>query len=98
RRDTAEIIAVKQVGHAILTQGEHQLRRRRSGYIHKRGADATKISVTLIEREPIRRSPKIAKDRSGLQTNNGFATHPVALRVKGVPGNYKHVSSIAGNS
>ena len=49
QRDTAEIIAVKQVGHAIFAQREHQLRRRGPWHIDKCGADAADVSVALIE-------------------------------------------------
>jgi len=45
-------IAIKQVGHAIFAQREHQLRRRRSRRVDEGGAATTKISVGAIERLP----------------------------------------------
>ena len=47
--NTAEIGAVEQISIAIFAQGEHKLRRRSSGHVNHRGADAAKIGVTVIK-------------------------------------------------
>ena len=41
RDDTAEIVAVEQIGIAIFAQGKHKLRRRSSGHVNHGGADTT---------------------------------------------------------
>ena len=86
--NTAEIIAVEQVGIAIFAQSEHKLRRRSSRHIDDRRADASEIGIAVIETEPIRRRPVVGRltrpCRSRLQTDNGFTAHPVAACIEGV--------------
>ncbi len=102
RDDTAEIVAVEQIGIAIFAQGKHKLRRRSSGHVNHRGADAAKIGVAVVETEPISRRPIIGghagPGRPGLQPDNCFAAHPIASGVKRVPRNHKHVCAVAGNA
>ncbi len=47
--DTAEIVAINQVGIPIFAKGKHQLRRRSTGHIDHRRADTAKIGVGVIE-------------------------------------------------
>ena len=61
RTNTAEIVAVQQVGVRILAEGKHQLRRRSTGHIDHRGADTTKIGVAVVETEPIGRRPVVSR-------------------------------------
>ena len=100
--NTAEIVAVEQISIAIFAQREHKLRRCSSGYIDDGCANAAQIGVTVIKIEPIARCPVVGRltrpCRSRLQTDNGFATHPVAARIEGVPCDDKHVCAIAGNA
>ena len=100
--NTAEIVAVEQISIAIFAQREHKLRRCSSRHVNHRGADAAKIGIAVVETEPIARRPVVGglarPCRSRLQTDNGFATHPVAARIEGVPCDDKHVCAIAGNA
>jgi len=102
RDDTAEIVAVEQIGIAIFAQGKHELRRRSSRHVNHRGADTAKIGVAVVEAEPIRGCPVISRltapGRAGLQADDGLAAHPIASGVKRVSGDHKHVSAIAGNA
>lgn len=99
--NTAEIVAVEQISIAIFAQREHKLRRCSPGYIDDSCANAAQIGVSVIKIEPIARRPVVGRltrpCRSRLQTDNGFATHPVAARIEGVPCDDKHVCAIAGN-
>ena len=93
--DAAEIVAINQIGIRIFAKSKHQLRRSSSRHIDHRSANTTEIRVAPIKREPISRPPKIAKERSSLQTDNRFAAHPVAACIKRVARHYEHVSAIA---
>ena len=100
--DTAEIVAVEQISIAVFAQSEHKLRRCSSGHIDDCRADTAEIGIAVIEAEPIRRRPVVGgltrPCRSRLQTDNGFAAHPVAARIERIPCDDKHVCAIAGNA
>ena len=58
--------------------------------------------VAVVEREPIDRCPVICglagPIGAGLQADDCFAAHPVAARVKRVPGDYERVRAVAGDA
>ncbi len=49
RDDTAEIVAVEQIGIAIFAQGKHKLRRRSSRHVNHGRADAAQVGVRVVE-------------------------------------------------
>jgi hypothetical protein len=49
RPDTAEVIAVKQIGVAIFAQREHQLQRGGTGDIDEYRAAPAEINIAVIE-------------------------------------------------
>ena len=100
--NTAEIVAVQQISIAIFTQGKHKLRRGSTRHVNHRGADAAKIGIAVVKTEPVARRPVVGgltrPCRSRLQTDNGFAAHPIASRIEGVPCDDKHVRAITGHA
>ena len=97
--DATEVIAIDQVGIAIFPQGKHKLGRRSSRHIDHRRTDASEIGVAIIEREPVRWRPVVGgltgPSRPSLQTDDCFAAHPVATRIKRVACDHEHVGTIA---
>lgn len=100
--NTAEIVAVEQISIAIFAQREHKLRRCSAGYIDDSCANAAQIGVAVVKIEPIARRPVVSghpgPGRARLQSDDSFATHPVAARIECVPCDDKHVCAIASNA
>ena len=99
RTDTAEIVAVKQIGVPIFAQREHQLGRVCARHVDDCGTASAKVGVAVVQRLPIGRRPKIVKHRPGCEANDCFAATPwIPLICESVTGYHKHLSAIAGDT
>src|SRR5215472_5441759 len=99
--DSAEVVSIKQIHFEVLTQGDHEMRRRRTGHVHQQWARAAQIEVETVQSEPIFRHPVIGgratKDWAGLEANYCFSTFP-NWGIEGVTSGNKRVLPIASNT
>src|SRR6266850_5038206 len=101
RTDPAEVVSINQIHVAVLTEGNHEVRRCCTGHVHQQWARAAQIKVETVQSEPVFRHPIIGgqatKDRPGQKANHCLPTFPI-WGTEGVTSDDKRVLPVARDS